>query len=219
MLQGSQATQGSSGTSSRTKSFTPCLARLPRPSVLQAFGAEDWATTDKVKNFLLARPIGSGGGRELPASRPWSTPTSPPGGVLRLMPSTSTRDLVRDYHGPTRGGPTGYYAIGDYAWSVSDCTLCSASPATQASMRDCGPWGGAGEELLGATPFGAAGRRPNRGCGPRAAAGAARHNVTKPHRPRTYRDAGRERASGAASRSMCQAGASTSRCHWSRTRK
>ena len=28
--------------------------------------------------------------------------------------------------------------------------------------------------------FGAAGRRPNRGCGPRAAAGAARHNVTKP---------------------------------------
>jgi hypothetical protein len=87
-------------------------------------------------------------------------------------------------------------------------------------MGDCGPWGGAGEELLGATPSGAAGRRPNRGCGPRAAAGAARHNVTKPHRPRTYRDAGRERASGAASLSMCQAGgASTSRRHWSRTRK
>ncbi len=85
-------------------------------------------------------------------------------------------------------------------------------------MGDCGPWGGAGEELLGATPSGAAGRRPNRGCGPRAAAEAARHNVTKPHRPRTYRDAGRERASGAASRSMCQAGASTSRRSWPLTR-
>ena len=36
------------------------------------------------------------------------------------------------------------------------------------------------EELLGATPIGAAGRRPNRGCGPRAAAEAARRNVTKP---------------------------------------
>ena len=76
-----------------------------------------------------------------------------------------------------------------------------------------------GQSRLGATPLGAAGRRPNRGCGLRAAAEAARHNVTKPHRPRTYRDAGRERASGAASRSMCQAGASTSRRHWSRTRK
>jgi hypothetical protein len=40
--------------------------------------------------------------------------------------------------------------------------------------------GGAGEELLGATPLGAAGRRPNKGCGPRAAAEAVRHNVTKP---------------------------------------
>jgi hypothetical protein len=77
-------------------------------------------------------------------------------------------------------------------------------------MGDCGPWGGAGEELLGATLFGTAGRRPNRGCGPRAAAEAARHNVTKPHQPRTYRDAGRasERASGAAGRSTRQAGAS-----------
>ena len=53
--------------------------------------------------------------------------------------------------------------------------------------------GGAGEELLSATPFGAAGRRPNRGCWPLAAAGAARNNVTKPHRQRTYRDAGLER--------------------------
>ncbi len=51
---------------------------------------------------------------------------------------------------------------------------------------------GPGEELLGATLFGTAGRRPNRGCGPRAAAEAARHNVTKPHRPLTYQDAGRE---------------------------
>ncbi len=87
-------------------------------------------------------------------------------------------------------------------------------------MGDCGPWGGAGEQLLlGATPFGAACRRPNRGCGPRAAAGAVLHNVTKPHLPRTYRDVGRKWASGAASLSTCQAGACTSRCHWSRTRK
>ena len=77
-------------------------------------------------------------------------------------------------------------------------------------MGDCGPWCGAGEELLGATLDGTAGRRPNRGCGPRAAADATRHNVTTPHRPRTYRDAGRERASGAAGRSTRQAGASTS---------
>ena len=47
--------------------------------------------------------------------------------------------------------------------------------------------GGAGEELLGAMLYGTAGRRPNRGCGPRAAVKATWHNVTKPHRPRTYR--------------------------------
>ena len=68
-----------------------------------------------------------------------------------------------------------------------------------------------GEELLGATPYGTADRRPNRGSGPRAAAEATRHNVTKPHRLRTYRDAGGERAFGAAGQSMHQAGASTSR--------
>ena len=82
-----------------------------------------------------------------------------------------------------------------------------------------GPWEGAGEELLGATLYGTAGRRPNRGCRPRAAAKAARHNVTKPHRLRTYRDAqGRERAPGAAGRSTRQAGASNSRRHWPWTR-
>ena len=48
-------------------------------------------------------------------------------------------------------------------------------------MGDCGPWGGAGKELLGATLHGTAGRRPNRGLGPRAAAESTRHNVTKPH--------------------------------------
>ena len=85
-------------------------------------------------------------------------------------------------------------------------------------MGDCWPWGGAGEELLGATLDGNAGRRPNRGCGPRAAAEATLHNLTKPHRPQTYRDAGRERASGAAGRSTRQAGASTSRRHWQWTR-
>ena len=113
---------------------------------------------------------------------------------------------------------TEYYAIGDYACSVSDRTLCSASPATQTPIGDCWPWGGAREELLDATLYGTAGRRPNRGCGPRAVAEATRHNVTKPHRPRTNRDAGRERASGAAGRSTRQAGASTSRrgLGWSR---
>ena len=30
--------------------------------------------TDKVKNFLQAGPIGPGGGRELPAARPWRCP-------------------------------------------------------------------------------------------------------------------------------------------------
>ena len=89
-------------------------------------------------------------------------------------------------------------------------------------MGDCGPWGGAGDELLSAMLDGtaAAGRRPNRGCGPRAAADATQHNVTKPHRPRNYRDAGRGRASGlgAAGRSTRQAGARTSRRHWQWTR-
>ena len=99
------------------------------------------------------------------------------------------------------GGPTEYYAIGDYAYSVSERTLCSASSAPLAPMGDCGPWGGAGEELLGATLDGTAGRRPNRGCGLRAAAEATLHNVTKPYRLRTFRDAGRERASGAAGQS------------------
>ena len=56
-----------------------------------------------------------------------------------------------------------------------------------------GPWGRAREELLSATLLGTAGRRPNRECGSWAAAEAARHNVTKPHRLRTLRDAGRER--------------------------
>ncbi len=64
--------------------------------------------------------------------------------------------LIWDYHGPTPGGPTEYYAIGYNACSVSDCTLCSASLATQASMGDCWPWGVAGEELLRATLFGTA---------------------------------------------------------------
>ena len=59
--------------------------------------------------------------------------------------------------------PTEHYAIGDYAWSVSDRTLCSASPDAQAPMGDCGPWDGAREELLSATLDGTAGRSPNRG--------------------------------------------------------
>ena len=56
--------------------------------------------------------------------------------------------------------------------------------------------GGVGEELLGATLYGTAGHRPSRGCGPLAAAEATRHNVTKPHRPHTHLDAGRELRAG-----------------------
>ena len=48
---------------------------------------------------------------------------------------------------------------------------------------------------------GTAGRRTSGGCWPRATTEATRHNVTKLHRPRTNRDAGREQASGAAGRS------------------
>jgi hypothetical protein len=96
------------------------------------------------------------------------------------MPSTSKRSVCFTSSVP----PTEHYAISDFVCSVSNCTLCSALLATQASMGDCWPWGRAGEELLSATLFGTAGRRPNRGCGPRAAAEAARHNVAKPHRRR-----------------------------------
>ena len=82
----------------------------------------------------------------------------------------------------------------------------------------CGPWGGAGEELLGATLYGTAGHRPNRVCGPRATVEAAWHNLTKPHRLWTFWDAGRERVSGAAGRSTRRTGASTSKRHWPWTR-
>ena len=40
--------------------------------------------------------------------------------------------------------------------------------------------------------------RPNRGRGPRAAAEATQHNVTKPHRPLTYRGVGNAAASAGA---------------------
>ncbi len=65
-------------------------------------------------------------------------------------------------------------------------------------MGNCGPWGRAGEALLGATLFGTAGRRPNLDYGLRATAEAAWHNATKPHRLPNLWNAGRERASGAA---------------------
>jgi hypothetical protein len=79
-----------------------------------------------------------------------------------------------------------------------------------------GTAGRAGEELLGAMLTCTAGRGPKRICWPRAAAEAAKQNATKPHRMRTYWDAGRERAQGAAG--TCQAGASTPRRHWPWTR-
>jgi hypothetical protein len=62
--------------------------------------------------------------------------------------------------------------------------------------------------------FGTAGRRPNQGRCLLAAVEGARHNVTKPHQPQTYWDAGSEQASGAAGKNTRQAGASTSRRHW-----
>ena len=102
--------------------------------------------------------------------------------------------------------------------------VCLRSYALLAIAGYAGPdgglraMGGAGEELLGATLYGTYGRRPNQGCGPRAAAEATRYNVTKPNRLRTYRDAGCELASGAAGLSTRQAGASTSRRHWPWTR-
>jgi hypothetical protein len=142
--------------------------------------------------------------------------------VLRLMPSASTRDACLTSSGLSwadSGRPN--WILRHRRLRMVCLRLYSllgiACDAGLDGDCDCGPWGGAGEELLGATLFGTAGRRTNWGCGPRAAAEAARRNVTKPHRPRTYRDAGRERASGAESRSTRQAGASTSRRHWLRT--
>ena len=88
-------------------------------------------------------------------------------------------------------------------------------------MGDCGPWGGAGEELLGATLDGTAGHHAQPGLRAAGRGGsypAQRDQATSSHRPRTYRDAGRERASGAAGRSTRQAEASTSRRHWLWTR-
>ncbi len=65
-------------------------------------------------------------------------------------------------------------AVHDGATGVADAARLPArqrpglaSQPKQASMGDCGPWGGAGDELLGATLFGTAGSRPNWGCGPR----------------------------------------------------
>jgi hypothetical protein len=92
---------------------------------------------------------------------------------------------------------SGYYAIGDYAWYVSDCTLCSASPATLTSMGYCRK----NTQVMGRSRGGAVLQAARRNAirqrrqpgmrGPRAAAEAARRNVTKPHRPQTYnRDAG-----------------------------
>ncbi len=70
-------------------------------------------------------------------------------------------------------------------WMLSKANKLHATTpalqATQASMGDSWPWGGAGEELLGPTLFGTACHIPNRGCWQRIMAEAALHNVTKPH--------------------------------------
>ena len=108
-LPGSQTTQESNGTSSRTKSFQPCLARLPWPSGLQAFGLEDHATTDKVKNFPSRRdPSGPEGEGNYPLRGHGAAPTSPPRGVLRHMPFASTRSACLTSSGlpwPDSGRP------------------------------------------------------------------------------------------------------------------
>ena len=91
--------------------------------------------------------------------------------VLRHMPFASTRSACLTSSGQPwadSGGPTEHYAIADYAWPISDRTLCSASPATKTPMGDCGPFGGAVEELLGATLYGNAGRRAQAQPGMRA---------------------------------------------------
>ncbi len=63
------------------------------------------------------------------------------------MPFTSTRcacltNLGLPWADSGTGGPTGYYAIGDYAWSVSYCTFCSASQTTQTSIGRLRAMGG-----------------------------------------------------------------------------
>ena len=126
------------------------------------------------------------------------------------MPSTY-EECVLDLFGTTMG------RLGEARLNTTQsATTHGLSPIVRSAriagyadpMGDCGSWGGAGEELLCVTLDGTAGAGPTG-----AAAEANRHNVTKPHRPRTYRDAGREWASGAAGRSTRQAGASTSRRH------
>ena len=105
--------------------------------------------------------------------------------------------------------------------------FCLRSYALLGTAGDTGPDGGL--RAIGRSRGGAARRnavrhrrpqaQPGLRTAARATAEAARHNATKPHRLRTYRDAGRARASGAAGRSMHRAGASTSRHHGPRTRK
>ena len=58
----------------------------------QAFGAEDHAPTDKVKSFPSRRdPSGPEEEGNYPLRGHGAAPTSPPGGVLRLMPPASAR--------------------------------------------------------------------------------------------------------------------------------
>ncbi len=98
---GSQATHEPGGTSSRTKSFKLRLARFTRPSVPQAFGTEDRAggvlTRSRISSRLgLSGPAGEG---NYPLRGHGPAPTSPPGGVLRLMPSTVATHAVYLYEG------------------------------------------------------------------------------------------------------------------------
>ena len=99
------------------------------------------------------------------------------------------------------------------------CLRWYGLPCTAGAAGHNGGLRAMGRSRGGAARRNAAGRRPSRDCGQLATAEAARHNVTKQPRLRTHRDAGRERASGATGRSKCQAGASTSRSHWSWTQK
>ncbi len=172
MPQESQATQEPSGKSSRTKSFQG--HRYSKPSARRTGPLLTRSRISSRRDLS-----GPEGGENYPLHGHGAAPTSTPGGVLRLMPSTSTRDACLTSSGLLWAGIVGYAGL-------------------DGELRAMGR---SREELFGATPSGTAGCRPNRGCGPRAAAEAARHNVAKPHRPWTDRDAGREWASGAASRS------------------
>jgi hypothetical protein len=92
MPRGSQATQEPSGTSSRTKSFQLRLARLPRPSGSKPSARRTWPLLTRSRISSWQDLSGQEGKGNYPLRCHGAALTSPPGGVLRLMPSTSPRE-------------------------------------------------------------------------------------------------------------------------------